>query len=70
MEHTVFPSIKALENKHIEGARILLTISLHILLVRDVSMVFLASYNMCSLLAPNDPLKKCIDPIDALYGLI
>lgn len=67
MEHIVVPAIGALQSKDIEGARILLRIALQILLVRAVSMVVLASYDMRSLLAPDDPLlKKCIDPIDAL----
>lgn len=67
MEHIVVPAIGALRRKDIEGARILLRIALQILLVRAVSMVVLASYDMRSLLAPDDPLlKKCIDPIDTL----
>ena len=71
MEHIFFPAIGALRSKDIEGARIMLRIALQIRLVRDVSMVFLTSYDMCSLLAPDDPLlKKCIDPIASLYGLI
>lgn len=67
MEHIVVPAIGALQSNDIEGARILLRIALQILLVRAVSMVVLASYDMRSLLAPDDPLlKKCIDPIDTL----
>lgn len=67
MEHIVVPAIWALQSNDIEGARILLRIALQILLVRAVSMVVLASYDMRSLLAPDDPLlKKCIDPIDTL----
>ncbi|GLJ44027.1 hypothetical protein SUGI_0918010 [Cryptomeria japonica] len=67
MEHVVLPALEALHRKDMEGARILLRIALQVLLVRAVSMVVLASYDMHSLLAPDDPLlKKCIDPIDTL----
>lgn len=67
MEHVVVPALDALHKKDMEGARILLRIALQCLLVRAVSMVVLASYDMRSLLAPDDPLlKRCIDPIDSL----
>uniref|UniRef100_A0A0D6QVC0 Aspartate racemase n=1 Tax=Araucaria cunninghamii TaxID=56994 RepID=A0A0D6QVC0_ARACU len=67
MEHVVLPSLEAMHMKDIEGARILLRIALQVLLVRAVSVVVLASYDMRSLLTPDDPLlKKCLDPIDTL----
>ncbi|XVF24824.1 hypothetical protein REPUB_Repub13aG0161100 [Reevesia pubescens] len=67
MEHTVIPSIDALNREDMEGARNLLRIALQVLLVRAVNTVILASDDMRDLLPRNDPLlKKCIDPMDAL----
>ncbi|WCJ40584.1 aspartate-glutamate racemase family [Euphorbia peplus] len=67
MEHTIIPSIEALNRNDMEGARNLLRIALQVLLVRAVNTVILASDDMHDLLPHNDPLlKKCIDPIDAL----
>ncbi|XVF24829.1 hypothetical protein REPUB_Repub13aG0161600 [Reevesia pubescens] len=67
MEHTVIPSIDALNRKDMEGARNLLRIALQVLLVRAVNTVILASDDMRDLLPWNDPLlKKCIDPMDIL----
>lgn len=67
MEHTVIPSIEALNRKDMEGAKNLLRIALQVLLVRAVNIVILASDDMRGLLPLDDPLlKKCIDPMDAL----
>ncbi|GFY99780.1 aspartate-glutamate racemase family [Actinidia rufa] len=67
LEHTVVPAIEALNRKDMEGARNLLRIAIHVLLVRAVNCVVLASDEFHSLLPRQDPLhKKCIDPIDAL----
>lgn len=67
MEHTVIPSIEAINRNDMEGAGNLLRISLQVLLVRAVNSVILASDDMRDLLPQDDPLlKKCIDTMDAL----
>ncbi|KAL7168349.1 hypothetical protein ACSBR2_038733 [Camellia fascicularis] len=67
MEHIVIPAIEALNRKDTEGAKNLLTIAIHILLVRAVNYVILASDEFQGLWPHDDPLlKKCIDPMDAL----
>ena len=67
MEHTILPAIDAIDRKDIEGARNLLRIALHVLLVRAVNTVIIGSHDMRDILPPDDPLlKKCVDPIDAL----
>ncbi|KAJ1390213.1 Asp/Glu/hydantoin racemase [Sesbania bispinosa] len=66
-EHTLVPAMEALYRKDIEGARNLLRIAIHVLLVRAVNVVILASDDLQGVLPHNDPLlKKCIDPMDAL----
>ncbi|KAL9265101.1 Aspartate racemase-like protein [Drosera capensis] len=67
MEHIVNPAIEAMHKRDMEGARNLLTVAIHILLVRAVNTVILASDELQGLLPRDDPLlKKCIDPMDAL----
>ncbi|KAK7292076.1 hypothetical protein RIF29_07741 [Crotalaria pallida] len=66
-EHTLVPAMEALYSKDIEGARNLLRIAIHVLLVRAVNLVILASDDLMGILPHNDPLhRKCIDPMDAL----
>lgn len=66
-EHILVPAVDALQRKDIEGARNLLRIAIHVLLVRGVNVVILASDDLLGILPHNDPLlKKCIDPMDAL----
>lgn len=66
-EHTLVPAMEALYRKDIEGARNLLRIAIHVLLVRAVNLVILASDDLLGVLPYNDPLlRKCIDPMDAL----
>ncbi|XWS11824.1 hypothetical protein CRYUN_Cryun37aG0034100 [Craigia yunnanensis] len=66
-QHTVIPTIDALNRKHMEVERNLLRIALQVFPVRAVNIVILASDDMCDLLPRDDPLlKKCIDPMDAL----
>ncbi|KAK7264952.1 hypothetical protein RJT34_32566 [Clitoria ternatea] len=66
-EHVLVPAMAALYRKDIEGARNLLRIAIHVLLVRAVNVVILASDDLLGVLPHNDPLlKKCIDPMDAL----
>ena len=61
------PAVEALNRKDIEGARNLLRIAIHVLLVRAVNVVILASDDLVGVLPHNDPLlRKCIDPTDAL----
>lgn len=67
MEHILVPAIGALRRGDIEGARILLRIAIHALLIRAVSAVIIASDDLQCLLPNDDPLqKKCIDPMEAL----
>ncbi|KAG6537519.1 uncharacterized protein LOC122034884 [Zingiber officinale] len=67
MEHMVIPAMEAFERKDMEGARNLVRISIHVLLVRAVSSIVLASDSMQGLLPEDDPLlRMCIDPMDAL----
>ncbi|KAH6781459.1 aspartate-glutamate racemase family [Perilla frutescens var. frutescens] len=67
IKHIVIPAVDALSTKDFEGARNLLRISLHILLVRAVNRIILASDELREILPPDDPLwRKCIDPMDAL----
>ncbi|KAH0703577.1 hypothetical protein KY285_017855 [Solanum tuberosum] len=67
MEHTVIPSLEALNRKDIEGAQNLFRIALQVLVVRAVNTIIIASDDMRDLLPPDDPLlKKCVDPMDAL----
>ncbi|TYK29691.1 Amino-acid racemase isoform 2 [Cucumis melo var. makuwa] len=67
MKHIVIPAVEALNKRDQEGARNLLRIAVHVLLIRAVNMVILASDELLNLLPPDDPiLKKCIDPMDAL----
>lgn len=50
-----------------EGARTLLRITLHVLLVKAVNMIILASDDLRGLLPQDDPLlKRCVDPLEAL----
>ncbi|CAK8563378.1 unnamed protein product [Lathyrus sativus] len=66
-EHILIPAVEALQRKDIEGARNLLRIAIHVLLVRGVNVVILASDDLLGILPHNDPiLRKCIDPMDAL----
>ncbi|KAK7330136.1 hypothetical protein VNO77_24322 [Canavalia gladiata] len=66
-EHVLVPAIESLYKKDIEGARNLLRIAIHVLLVRAVNVVILASDDLLGILPHNDPLlRKCIDPMDAL----
>lgn len=66
-EHVLVPAMEALYRKDIEGARNLLRIAIHVLLVRAVNVVLLASDDLLGVLPHNDPLlRKCIDPMDAL----
>ena len=67
MEHTIFPALKALTEKDTEGARMLLRIALHVLLVKAVNVIIIASDDLRDLLPKDDPLcKKCVDPVDCL----
>ena len=67
MEHAILPAIEALNRRDMEGARNLLRIALHVLLVMAVNTIVLASDDMRKLLPQDDPLlKKCVDPMDAL----
>lgn len=67
MEHAVIPAVEALKTKDMEGARNLLRVAIHVLLVRAVNTVILASDEFTDVLPPDDPLlSKCIDPMDAL----
>ncbi|GAB2210543.1 hypothetical protein Droror1_Dr00015811 [Drosera rotundifolia] len=67
MEHIVNPAIEAMHKRDVEGARNLLRVAIHVLLVRAVNTVILASDELQGLLPHDDPLlKKCIDPMDAL----
>ncbi|XP_022144925.1 uncharacterized protein LOC111014484 isoform X2 [Momordica charantia] len=67
MDHIVVPAVEALNKRDLEGARNLLRIAVHVLLVRAANMVILVSDEFLNLLPPDDPLlKKCIDPMDAL----
>ncbi|KAK7388716.1 hypothetical protein VNO78_23543 [Psophocarpus tetragonolobus] len=66
-EHVLLPAMEALYRKDIEGARNLMRIAIHVLLVRAVNVVLLASDDLLGVLPHNDPLlRKCIDPMDAL----
>ncbi|KAL2338346.1 hypothetical protein Fmac_012792 [Flemingia macrophylla] len=66
-EHVLVPAMEALYRKDIEGARNLLRIAIHVLLVRAVNVVLLASDDLLGVLPHNDPLlRKCVDPMDAL----
>lgn len=66
-EHILIPAMEALQRKDREGARNLLRIAIHVLLVRGVNVVILASDDLLGILPHNDPiLRKCIDPMDAL----
>lgn len=66
-EHTLVPAVEALNRKDMEGARNLLRIAIHVLLVKAVNLVILASDYLMGVLPHNDPLLgKCIDPMDAL----
>ncbi|XP_059638000.1 uncharacterized protein LOC132279944 isoform X2 [Cornus florida] len=67
MEHIIIPAFEALHRRDMEGARNLVRIAVHVLLVRAVNVVILASDELQGVLPHNDPLlKKCIDPMDAL----
>ncbi|KAG6587918.1 hypothetical protein SDJN03_16483, partial [Cucurbita argyrosperma subsp. sororia] len=67
IKHILVPAVEALNKRDQEGARNLLRIAVHILLIRAVNIVILASDEFLNLLPPDDPiLKKCIDPMDAL----
>lgn len=67
MEHILIPIIESMNRGDIEGARNLLRIAIHVLLVRAVNTVILASDEMQDLLPHDDPLlEKCINPMDAL----
>lgn len=66
-EHVLVPAMEALYRKDIEGARNLLRIAIHVLLIRGVNVVLLASDDLVGVLPHNDPLlRKCLDPMDAL----
>lgn len=66
-EHVLVPAMEALYRKDMEGARNLLRIAIHVLLVKAVNLVLLASDDLLGVLPHNDPLlRKCIDPMDAL----
>ncbi|GAU43079.1 hypothetical protein TSUD_194330 [Trifolium subterraneum] len=66
-EHLLVPAVEALQRKDIEGARNLLRIAIHVLLVMGVNVVILASDDLLRILPHNDPLiRKCIDPMDYL----
>ncbi|XAR66924.1 Aspartate racemase [Bertholletia excelsa] len=67
VDHIVVPAMEALRRRDAEGARNLVRIAIHILLVRAVNYVILASDEFNGILPQDDPLlKKCIDPVDAL----
>nr|GEW36619.1 probable amino-acid racemase [Tanacetum cinerariifolium] len=67
MEHTIIPSTEAKSRKDIEGAQNLLRIAIHVLLVRAVNTIILASDDLRDILPYDDPLlKKCVDPLDSL----
>ncbi|XP_020231577.1 uncharacterized protein LOC109812114 [Cajanus cajan] len=66
-EHVLGPAMEAMYRKDVEGARNLLRIAIHVLLVRAVNVVLLASDDLLGVLPHNDPLlRKCVDPMDAL----
>lgn len=66
-EHVLVPAMEALYRKDIEGARNLLRIAIHVLLIRGVNVVLLASDDLVGVLPHNDPLlRKCLDPMDSL----
>lgn len=67
MEHAGVPGLSALYRRDMVGARNLLRIAVHVLLVSAVNKVVLACHDMPTAFEPTDPLLlKCIDPIDAL----
>lgn len=67
LKHIVIPAVEALSKKDFEGAKNLLRISLHILLLRGVNRIVLAADELRDILPSDDPLwRKCIDPMDAL----
>ncbi|GAV87135.1 Asp_Glu_race domain-containing protein [Cephalotus follicularis] len=67
MENILIPAMDARHRGDMEGARILLSIAIQVLLVRAVNTVILATDELQGLLPHNDRLlKKCIDPMDAL----
>ncbi|KAJ0031065.1 hypothetical protein Pint_13039 [Pistacia integerrima] len=66
-EHIIIPIIETMNRGDMEGARNLLRIAIHVLSIRAVNTVILASDEMQDLLPHDDPLlKKCINPMDAL----
>ncbi|WCJ29682.1 aspartate-glutamate racemase family [Euphorbia peplus] len=66
-DHILIPATEALRRHDMEGAQNLVRIAIHILLMRGVNIVILASDEFQNLLPRADPLlKKCIDPMDAL----
>ncbi|GJW95095.1 probable amino-acid racemase [Tanacetum coccineum] len=67
MEHTIIPSTKAKSQKDIEGAQNLLRIAIHVVLLRAVNTIILASDDLRDIFPYDDPLlKKCVDPLDSL----
>ncbi|XP_022730622.1 uncharacterized protein LOC111285434 [Durio zibethinus] len=67
MEHILIPAIESLKKRDMEGAQNLLRIAIQVLLIRAVNVVILASDELQTLLPREDPpMKKCIDPMDAL----
>jgi hypothetical protein len=64
MDHTVLPAAGAFKRKDLEGAGILLTIAIQVLLVKAVNIIIFASHDLAQILPQDDPLlQKCIDPI-------
>ncbi|KAL2929491.1 Aspartate racemase [Bienertia sinuspersici] len=67
MKNIINPAIHSLKRNDMKGARNLLRIVIHALLMKGVNTVILASHELQCLLPHDDPLlKKCIDPMDAL----
>ncbi|KAJ3671215.1 hypothetical protein LUZ60_008641 [Juncus effusus] len=68
VEHTVVPAVHSLKRKDGQGARQLLRIAIQVLLIKGVTVVILASDDICQILPKDDPLfdKYCINPIHSL----
>lgn len=67
MDHAVLPAVAAFRRNDMEGARNLLRIAIHVLLVKAVNAVVFASHDLAQILPHDDPLlKNCIDPIESL----
>nr|GEW76287.1 probable amino-acid racemase [Tanacetum cinerariifolium] len=60
MEHKIIPSTEAKIRKDIEGAQNLLRITIHVLLVRAVNTIILASDDLRDIFPYDDPLLKIV----------